>query len=324
VVTHGANPGLVSHFTKAALLDVAAAMGLASEPPATRGDWARLARRTGTKVIHISERDTQVASVPKRPGEFVNTWSVLGFVEEAMMPVEIGWGTHEKSLPAGACRHQDGPGNAIYIAQPAAHFLVRSWVPLGGQIAGVAIPHNESVTISDFLTDSEDGKAVYRPTVLFAYLACDAAMASLHETMMQDWEIQPEQRILNEEIIEGRDELGVLLLGHGLNGWWYGSQLDIHTARQVLPGHNPTAIQVAAGAVAAAAWVARNPRRGYCEPEDLPHDDILEIALPYLGQMASQATDWSPTGGRTPLFDEPWRDPEDPWQFRNFLISGCG
>ncbi len=40
VVTHGANPGLVSHFTKAALLEVAEAMGLAIDPPACRDDWA--------------------------------------------------------------------------------------------------------------------------------------------------------------------------------------------------------------------------------------------------------------------------------------------
>ncbi len=321
VVTHGANPGLVSHFTKAALLDIAESMGLEVTPPVGRDGWARLAQRTGTKVIHISERDTQISSVPKQPGEFVNTWSILGFVEEAMMPVEIGWGSHEKSLPPGGLEHSEGPRNAIYIPQPAAQFLIRSWVPLGGQIAGIAIPHNESVTISDYLTLSRNGEALYRPTVLFVYLACDAAMASLHETMMRDWEMQSKERIMNEDIIDGRDELGVLLLGHGLNGWWYGSQLDIHTARKVLPGHNPTAIQVAAGAVAATAWAAQNPNKGYCEPEDLPHDEVLRLAWPYLGQMVSQATDWSPIKDRAALFKEPWCDLEDPWQFPNFQIG---
>ena len=51
------------------------------------------------KVIHIAERDTQTASVAKQRGEFVNTWSIDGFVGEGNQPAELGWGTHEKSLP---------------------------------------------------------------------------------------------------------------------------------------------------------------------------------------------------------------------------------
>jgi len=319
VFTHGANPGLVSHFAKAALLEVAAAMSLPAALPGTRLDWARLAQATGTKVIHISERDTQISNLPRQPGEFVNTWSIPGFVEEAMMPIELGWGTHERRLPEGACRHAEGPGNTIYVPRAAAGFLLRSWVPLGGRIAGIALPHSESITISQFLTLSEDGAPVYRPTVVFVYLPCDAALASLHETLMRDWELPEQQRIMNDDIVSGMDELGVLLLGHGLNGWWYGSQLDIEEARRLVPGSNPTAVQVAAGAVAAAAWAMANPAQGYCEPENLPHEQILRLARPYLGSLASQPTDWTPLKTSYGLFDEPWRAPDDPWQFGNFL-----
>ena len=62
VLTHGANPGLVSHFVKQALLNIAADTGVdgrQSRPRATTG--ATLARRLGVKVIHIAERDTQVS-----------------------------------------------------------------------------------------------------------------------------------------------------------------------------------------------------------------------------------------------------------------------
>src|SRR6266849_3565144 len=59
VITHGANPGLVSHFVKQALLDVARAADPAMPPPADRASWARLAERLGVKIIHIAERDTQ-------------------------------------------------------------------------------------------------------------------------------------------------------------------------------------------------------------------------------------------------------------------------
>src|SRR5512132_912016 len=61
VVTHGANPGIVSHFVKEALLNIARNAGAETAMPKNRQDWADLARRLEVKVIHIAERDTQVA-----------------------------------------------------------------------------------------------------------------------------------------------------------------------------------------------------------------------------------------------------------------------
>ncbi len=73
------------------------------------GSFNRLARSLGVKVIHCSERDTQISDRPKEVDEFVNTWSIEGFREEGITTAEMGWGTHEKELPALACQHQDGP-----------------------------------------------------------------------------------------------------------------------------------------------------------------------------------------------------------------------
>ena len=71
LVTHGANPGLITHFIKQALLDVAKFTGNDAAKPTTREGWAKLMQKTGTKVIHVAEHDLQVTNVPKRPGEFV-------------------------------------------------------------------------------------------------------------------------------------------------------------------------------------------------------------------------------------------------------------
>ena len=101
VITHGANPGLVSHFVKQALLDVAHDADPAIAAPTDRAGWARLAERLGVKAIHIAERDTQVSAIPKEPGEFVNTWSIDGFFSEGSQPAELGWGTHERHFPGG-------------------------------------------------------------------------------------------------------------------------------------------------------------------------------------------------------------------------------
>src|SRR5215831_490081 len=45
LLTHGANPGLVSHFVKQALIDVAQGGGGGGETPTARTDWGRLAER---------------------------------------------------------------------------------------------------------------------------------------------------------------------------------------------------------------------------------------------------------------------------------------
>ena len=50
VLTHGANPGLVSHFVKQALIDLASGAGLSDAVPATRAEWARLAEGLGAGV----------------------------------------------------------------------------------------------------------------------------------------------------------------------------------------------------------------------------------------------------------------------------------
>lgn len=332
VVEHGANPGLVSHWTKVALEDIAAAMMQKSLPADRRnaletaldtGDYACLAMIEGVKVIHISERDTQISNQPKEVNEFVNTWSIEGFREEGIAPAEMGWGTHERRLPAGAHVHPYGPGNQICLAQMGMNTYVRSWVPMG-EIIGMVVRHGEAFTISDHLTVWDGEKPLYRPTVHYAYLPTDAAMDSLHELKMRSYDLQANQRIMNDEIIEGKDELGVLLLGHELNGWWVGSQLDIHETRQLVPHQNATTLQVAASVLGAVVWMIRNPNRGLCVPDDLPHHEVLEVANPYLGPCPSMQTDWTPLQNRFDPFEQfgrPRPGDEDVWQFETFWLS---
>jgi homospermidine synthase len=176
-------------------------------------------------VIHIAERDTQTADIAKRRGEFVNTWSVDGFVGEGCQPAELGWGTHEKALPPDGRRHEFGCDSAIYLMRPGASTRVRSWTPLEGPFHGFLITHNESISIADYYT-AHDGKAVrYRPTVNYAYHPCDDAVLSLHELAGKNWAMQSSKRLMMNEIAHGMDELGVLLMGHARGAYWYGSRL---------------------------------------------------------------------------------------------------
>lgn len=331
IVDHGANPGLVSHFTKQALTDIAQKI-LHDKPQDSRKskleaaladkNFAQLAFLTGTKVIHISERDSQITSKPKLVNEFVNTWSVEGFIEEGMAPAELGWGTHEKAIPHNGMQHESGPKNQIFLSSRGIDTWVRSWVP-SGPIIGMVIRHGEAFGISDRLTVMENNKVLYRPTVHYAYCPTDSALNSLHELKMRNFVPQPRERILNDEIIDGKDELGCLLMGHDFGAWWIGSLLNIHEARKLVPGQNATTVQVAISVVAAVIYAINHPNLGVCLPDDIDHTEILKIAKPYLGEFVSKPIDWTPFSGPNTflVFDNDKPHEEDMWQFSTFLVK---
>ena len=317
----GANPGMVSWFVKQALLNLAADLGGHHDEPRDRAGWARLARDLGVKGIHIAERDTQRAAKPKAMGTFVNTWSVEGFVSEGLQPAELGWGTHEKALPAEGRRHDFGPDCAIYLLRPGAGTRVRSWCPTPGAQHGFLVTHNEAISIADYLTLREDGSEVgYRPTCHYAYHPADDAVLSLDEMAGAQWQRQPRSHILEEdEIVDGLDELGVLLYGHARNAYWYGSQLSIEETRRIAPRQNATGLQVTSAVLAGMVWALENPCAGIVEADEVDFRRCLEVQTPYLGPVVGVYTDWTPLVDRGQLFPEDV-DNSDPWQFRNILV----
>lgn len=331
VIEHGANPGLVSHWTKVALEAVAEGV-LKKRTRRDREDqieqhladsnYPKLAQAVGLKTIHISERDTQISNKPKEVGEFVNTWSVAGFHEEGTAPAEMGWGTHERRLPDGAQVHRFGPNNQICLGQMGMDTWVRSWIP-SGEINGMVIRHGEAFTISDFLTVWDQEVPVYRPTVHYAYLPCDAAVASLIEMKMNRYAQPTRQRIMSDDIISGADELGVFLMGHDLTGWWVGSRLSIQETRRLVPHQNATTLQVAASLLGALFWMIKNPEQGVNVPDQLPHKEVLNVANQYLGEIISTRSDWTPMKNRVEPFEKygkPTPPDEDMWLFETYLV----
>ena len=319
VLTHGANPGLVSHFVKQALVDIARAGDPAAAIPADRSGWGRLAERLGIKVIHIAERDTQVAAIPKSPGEFVNTWSIDGFFSEGSQPAELGWGSHERHFPEDGRRHDFGSDAAIYLLRPGAGTRVRSWTPLEGPYTGFLVTHNESISIADYFSVRDGDQVRYRPTCHYAYHPCDDAVLSVHELGGKNWQLQDRKRLMMDEIIDGIDELGVLLMGYQNRVYWYGSRLSIEQARRAAPHNNATSLQVTAAVLGGMVWAIEHPRAGIVEPEELDFARILEVAGPYLGDVVGVWGDWTPLDDRERLFPEDL-DRDDPWQFKNIRV----
>ncbi|NBS90387.1 homospermidine synthase [bacterium] len=281
VLEHGANPGLISHFTKHGLLDIAShaladklfkgAQAELIAEHAKKQEFNHLAHQLGVKVIHCSERDTQITDQPKLVNEF----------------------------------------------------YVNSWVP-NYSIVGMVVRHGEAFSITEKLTVREGDKAIYRPTVHYAYCPCDAAIASLNELKSNRYNLQPKIRIMTDEITSGEDILGALIMGHPYKSWWCGSDLSIEESRRKVPHQNATTLQVAISVVAAFMWMIENPEKGVVLPDDLPHDFVLKISKPYLGKFISVASDWTPLRDYANAFNgynKPEQDLSDPWQFKNFLIN---
>ena len=311
IVTHGANPGLVTHLTKRALLKLAEECGEEVEIPTERQGWALLMKDLGVKVIHIAERDTQILDKPKEKNEFVNTWSCEGFWAEGRAPAEMGWGTHENKNPEGGKTQ----GGSAYLMAPGISVLMKSWVPKGGQYNGFCVQHSESITMSEYFT-TKDKK--FRPSIYYVYQPCDAAIASVHELRGRELDMQVKYRIAKDEIISGIDELGVLLIGEDFCAW-HGSQLSIDEARKLIPGESATSVQVVSSMLGAIIWAIENPRMGYVEPEVIPYEYILHYADPYLGPVPFVMSDWSPNKDTNSLFYREY-DASNPCSYENYRV----
>lgn len=169
----------------------------------------------------------------------------------------------------------------------------------------------------------DGAKALYRPTVHYAYCPTNEAIASMKELEMRSWDLHKNQRIMNDEITDGDDRLGVLLMGHPYKAWWTGSLLSIHESRKLIPDQSATTVQVASAVYAAVAWAMKNPDKGLLVPDELPWREVLSYAEKYWGGIHSEASAWDPLMNRKDLF-EGWNgkkvDSSDPWQFSNFLV----
>ncbi|WP_315900473.1 homospermidine synthase [Maritimibacter alkaliphilus] len=317
----GANPGMVSWFVKEALLKLAEDTGHDATPPTDRPGWGRLMRDLGVKGVHIAERDTQVRLTQREPGQFVNTWSVEGFIAEGFQPAELGWGTAETWKPDNAHGYDYGCLAGIWLEQPGANTRIRTWCPTPGPQFGFLVTHNEAISIADYYTVGMVEAPEFRPTCHYAYHPCDDAVLSLHE-MFGSEQIQTDHHILGVDEIEpgGIDELGVLLYGHEKNALWYGSRLSNEETKTLAPDQNATGLQVSSAVLAGMVWALENPEAGIVETDEMDHARCLEIQKPYLGPVEGHYTDWTPLTNRQTQFPEEL-DEENPWAFRNVLAG---
>jgi len=176
---------------------------------------------------------------------------------------------------------------------------VRTWTPIEKAFNGFLVTHNESISIAEYFSIYAQDKAVFRPTVHYAYHPSDIAVLSVDELLGND-SIKPEPHLIRvafDDITSGHDELGVLVMGQKDGKdvtYWYGSVLDVHQARSLAPYNNATSLQVSAGVLAGVVHCIENPKQGIIEAEDVNYSRAIEVAKPYLGKLVGVYSDWTP------------------------------
>lgn len=297
LVANGANPGLITHFVKKGLEELALVKDVAF-----CGSHAKLAMELGVSTVQIAERDTQDDGRHYPPNTFVNTWSVDGFIAELChQPVEMGWGSHE------GCRNKvrdlDGPGSVTMAGRTGLDTRVRSWVPSVGEQEAHLVTHHEAHSIAEMLTVRGHGSFTYRPTVYYAYRPCGKAMEMIDRLRRQVAHPGEVEKAVMQHPVSGQDELGALLV-HAGGAYWYGSTLSVEQARTLAPYNNATSMQVVATIVASIKWMLLHPDEGVIEPEDVDHNFVLNECLAYLGHVCGVESGWRPADVEAPQLQD--------------------
>ena len=328
----GMNPGGISWLVRAGLADWATYLLSKSLLPAGRAAqmqrfldaeaWPRVARTGGAKVFQCTEWDDQVADPPREDGEAVSPWSVTAMHAEAKALAEIALGSHDTHLPPGARRHGDTPWG-VALDRPAGELLVHGWTPTGGGQVGIPIAHGEGDTLPPaFYLPAGDGEPEWWPGYSYCYRVCPATAASVAESRAGGWRLQDRQRGLDaSQIRSGRDEVCAAIWG-GPTGWCYGTSLPIGTCRALAPGYDavtPTTLQVAAFLAATIGEILDgHVKGGLRTPEDLDWKPLLAAARPYLGEILSVPSGWTPPG---PGIPRPERADWRTWQWDAFAAQ---
>ena len=320
VIANGANPGLVTAIRAQGMINLAKHLNVEVEEPKTQEEWAALAYKLNIKTIHIAEHDTQVSNIAKKQNESINTWSWNGLTSEGTQPAEIGLGSHETYRPKHSVVTPDN--QVMLFNSPGMKTKVRTWTPVNKEAEGFIITHNEAISEADFLTHREGGKVVYRPTVHYAYRPCNDAIVSIQEVCDNTYKDVKTPRILREEITEGIDELGVLLMGHAKHSYWIGSVLSIEEARKLAKFNSATSLQIVAGVFSGIMWAINHPTSGMVESHEMDYKEILKVAKPFLGNngtLVEAFSDFTPLKHRSKLFKEEV-DEANVWSIQNFLV----
>ena len=293
----GCNPGMVSIWAQ---------IGVRMINEYYKNSTPKTAEELGIRTVHISEVDTQRSKKPKEKDEYCNTWASTAepFYEEALAPLELTLGTHEE-LPTKNVVYYDKKNTVLILDTIAKNVLAQSYTPLFGNFTGMLIRHEENVTIGEKLSSyAQIGiKKIktYSPSVYYVYKPCGETLLSLHELRDKNHNYQSQTRLLTDDIIDGRDELGLSFFLENGDIFWIGSVLDIHEAREMYDKKfhyrtNATVLQVVAGFLTGIMnGIEYHDKKNYgvFVPDDVDAETTFDLFKPFYGEFIfKKVDDW--------------------------------
>lgn len=313
VLQHGNNPGLVSHFVKAAIEYIVHTQfkkdkhlqGLIKV-----GKFNEVARSLGVKMIHVNDIDLQEVKDAYSDNILFSTWCTDSFWFEMLSEATANIGTHERIDFEEECNFVNKEKGYLEFQKIAAGKKCRTYYP-GGTFEGFLVPHEETITIAKCLEVREKDEVVYRPTVMFLYSPCEYATnyfqhAKVNEYPNPDPEkpldcenengktiirgyVYPEnvEIVYQEKISAGTEYVGVLLMGEKFEPVWVGNRVEasfLYKNKKNSYWQTPTITPVAMSALAAVCWMLKNKDKGgiYFPDDITDYKYILKLAEKYI------------------------------------------
>ncbi len=319
VLHHGNNPGLVSHFVKAAITYIIQTQ-FKRDKQLNRllkeGKYNEAAKTLGVCTIHVNDIDLQQINAPYSDKLLYSTWCTDSFWFEMLSEATANIGTHERIDFEEECNFVDYQKGFLEFRKLAADRKCKTIYP-GGAFDGFMVPHEETVSIAKSLEVIENGEVSYRPTVVFLYSPCTYATDYFRHAKVndypepdpskpQDCENQDGKTIIRgyeypenfeivyqEKLASGTEYVGVLLMGDGFEPVWVGNRVEpsfLYKSKKDSFWQTPTVTPVAMSALAAVCWMIKHQDQGgiYFPDDIMDYPYILKIAEKYISKTIYQ------------------------------------
>jgi len=308
----GQNPGMVEHYFFHALREMNHLRHPNQPPTYDRSTLLQTMKDYQVGSVLFSEIDDQVIENPSPLTVLTNTWSVSGFLSEALDQTELVRGRNNSWIKpvitedmldcdqsVAYANHKSSSYDVLFLKEKGINAILPSicplWTPNGIEFVsfhGKLIHHGEMFELARLI--GEDA-----PFMTYVY----ANNLVMDRTIQHFFNIHPNAG--TEEIIayaNHPDHFRVVDLGKGLVAgqdsigatffcgkdkveriFWCGSlfrdQDDHH------PYFTPTTVQVAAGVLSGLSYILEEKHacRGWFQSSDLDTEYILEKARPLLG-----------------------------------------
>lgn len=315
VLQHGNNPGLVSHFVKAAIEYVVNTQykkdkGLKALIRA--GKFNEAAKALGVKMIHVNDVDLQEVKDEYSDNILFSTWCTDSFWFEMLSEATINVGTHERIDFEEECNFINSEKGYLEFQKLAADKKCRTYYP-GGEFEGFLVPHEETITIAKSLEVKENGQVTYRPTVMFLYSPCTYATNYFKNAKVNEYPnpdpdkpldkeeengeciirgyVYPKnfEIVYQEKIASGVEYVGILLLGDNFEPVWVGNRVEtafLNKDKKSSYWQTPTITPVSMSALSAVCWMLRNQEQGgiYFPDDIVDYKSIIKTAEKYISK----------------------------------------